>query len=459
MSERGFTLTRPLSGGAGMLAVFSDTAAVQRMLDFEAALARAEAAQGVIPQAAVAAIEAACDAAQIDAEALAQAAASAGNLAIPLVKQLTAAVSSRDAEAGKYVHWGATSQDAIDTGLMLQLRDALELFDAELDAIVDALAALASAHRDTPMIGRTWMQHALPVSFGLKAAGWLDAMLRHRQRIRALRQDALALQFGGAAGTLASLGAKGLDVAQALARDLKLPLPDMPWHTQRDRVAEVATALGLLTGSLGKMARDISLLMQTDVAEAAEPAAPGRGGSSTMPHKRNPVACAAALTAAVRVPGLVATMLSGMVQEHERALGGWQAEWDALPEIAVASFGALRQMRETAAGLSVDAPRMRANLDITHGLIMGEAVMLALGGRIGRLNAHHLVEAASRRAAVDGRHLREVLGEDEQVTRHLSQQELDKLFEPVNYLGVTGAFVDRVLARHEGRNAAEEQSS
>ncbi|MBK4733266.1 3-carboxy-cis,cis-muconate cycloisomerase [Noviherbaspirillum pedocola] len=452
--ERGFTLTRPLSGGAAMLAVFSDTAAVQRMLDFEAALARAEAAHGVIPQSAVAAIVAACNAEQIDLPALAEAAASAGNLAIPLVKQLTAAVSRRDAEAGKYVHWGATSQDAIDTGLMLQLREALQLFHTEVDGIIDALAQLARAHRDTPMIGRTWMQHALPISFGLKAAGWLDAMLNHRNRIIALQADALALQFGGAAGTLASLRDQGLAVAQSLAQDLDLPLPAMPWHTQRDRIADIATALGMLTGSLGKMARDVSLLMQTDVAEAAEPAAPGKGGSSTMPHKRNPVACAAALTAAVRVPGLVATVLAGMVQEHERALGGWQAEWDALPEIAVASFGALRQMREVAAGLSVDADRMRANLDITHGLIMGEAVMLALGGRIGRLNAHHLVEAASRQAAANGRHLREVLGEDQQVTQHLSPQELDALFAPVNYLGATGLFVDRVLARHQ-----QEQSS
>jgi 3-carboxy-cis,cis-muconate cycloisomerase len=457
MSERGYTLTKPLSGGAQMLAVFSDAAAVQRMLDFEAALARAEAAHGVIPQAAVAPIEAACNAAQIDLPALADAAASAGNLAIPLVKQLTAAVAKKDAEAGKYVHWGATSQDAIDTGLMLQLRAALELFDAELCAITDALARLARAHRDTPMIGRTWMQHALPVSFGLKAAGWLDAMLNHQERIALLKQR-LALQFGGAAGTLASLGGKGLEVAQSLAQDLGLPLPDLPWHTQRDRVAEVAAALGILTGSLGKMARDISLLMQTDVAEAAEPAAPGRGGSSTMPHKRNPVACAATLSAAVKVPGLVATMLAGMVQEHERALGGWQAEWDALPEIAIASFGALRQMRETAAGLTVDAARMRANLDITHGLIMGEAVMLALGGKIGRLNAHHLVEDASRRAAASGRHLREVLAQEAQVMQHLSQQELDALFEPVNYLGVTGAFVDRVLARHQRRDAAQEKA-
>jgi 3-carboxy-cis,cis-muconate cycloisomerase len=445
----GFTLTGPMSASADMLPVFSDQAAVQRMLDFEAALARAEAAHGVIPASAAAPIAACCKVASLDLPALAQAAAAAGNLAIPLVKQLTAAVLREDAEAGKYVHWGATSQDAIDTGLVLQLRDALALIDADLAALADALAGLARNHRDTTMVGRTWMQHALPTSFGLKAAGCLDAMLRHRQRLDEVRGRALALQFGGAAGTLASLGDQGLAVAATLAQELGLSLPDLPWHTQRDRMAEVATVLGLLTGTLGKMARDISLLMQTDVAEVAEPSAPGRGGSSTMPHKRNPVGCAAALTAAVRVPGLVSTMLSGMVQEHERALGGWQAEWDTLPDIVLLTSGALRQMRDVAAGLQVDAARMRANLDLTHGLIMGEAAMLALGATIGRMAAHKLVEQASQQAAASGRHLRAVLGSDVEVGRHLTTEALDKLFDPANYRGEAGAFVDRVLDSYE----------
>ena len=444
-----FTLTGPMSASADMLPVFSDSTAVQRMLDFEAALARAEAAHGVIPSAAVAPIAACCMAARLDLPALAEAAAAAGNLAIPLVKQLTALVLRDDAEAGKYVHWGATSQDAIDTGLVLQLRDALDLLDADLAALAEALAGLARAHRDTTMVGRTWMQHALPTSLGLKAAGCLDAVLRHQQRLREVRKRALALQFGGAAGTLASLGDKGMAVAATLAQELALALPDLPWHTQRDRVAEVATVLGLLTGTLGKMARDLSLLMQTDVAEAAEPSAPGRGGSSTMPHKRNPVGCAIALTAALRVPALVSTMLAGMVQEHERALGGWQAEWDTLPDIVLLTSGALRQMRDVAAGLQVDAGRMRANLDLTHGLIMGEAVMLALGAAIGRMAAHKLVEQASQQAAASGRHLRDVLGGDAEVSRHLSSEALDKLFDPANYRGAAGAFVDRVLASHE----------
>ena len=452
MSEQGaeaaFTLTGPMSASCEMRRVFSDLDAVQRMLDFEAALARAEAAHGVIPEAAVAAIVACCDAARLDMPALAQAAAAAGNLAIPLVRQLTAAVLRQDQEAGKYVHWGATSQDAIDTGLVLQLRDALDLLDADLRALADGLAALARQHRDTIMIGRTWMQHALPTSLGLKLAGCLDAVLRHRQRLQELRGRALVLQFGGAAGTLASLGDQGMSVAATLAQQLGLALPDLPWHTQRDRVAEAAAVMGLITGTLGKLARDLSLMMQTDVAEVAEPSAPGRGGSSTMPHKRNPVGCAVALSAAVRVPGLVSTMLSGMVQEHERALGGWQAEWDTLPDIALLTSGALRQMREVVAVLAVDAQRMRANVDITHGLIMGEAVMLALGARIGRMAAHKLVEQASARAAAGQRHLREVLGEDAQLRQHLSPEALDRLFDPANYTGEAGAFVDRALASH-----------
>jgi 3-carboxy-cis,cis-muconate cycloisomerase len=438
-----------------MQAVFSAQACVQGMLDFEAALARAEAETGVIPASAAAPIAACCDAARLDLPALAAAAAAAGNLAIPLVKQLTAVVAQSDNEASKYVHWGATSQDAIDTGLVLQLRRALDLIDADLAGLADALAHLAERHRETPVVGRTWMQHALPLTFGLKAAGWLDAVSRHRQRLAALRPRLLVVQFGGAAGTLASLGGMGLKVAAALANDLRLGLPDTPWHTERDRVAEVAAALGMLVGTLGKMARDISLHMQTDVGEAAEPVAEGRGGSSTMPHKRNPVGCAAVLTCAVRVPALVSTMLSGMVQEHERALGGWQAEWDTLPEIVQLAAGALRQMKLLASGMTVDAARMAANLDTTHGQIMAEAVTLALGGTIGRLQAHQLVEKACHAASASGRHLRETLAEDPAIKAELSPQELDRLLDPSNYLGQATAFVDRVLATHRQANTGK----
>jgi 3-carboxy-cis,cis-muconate cycloisomerase len=261
-----------------------------------------------------------------------------------------------------------------------------------------------------------------------------------------LRERALALQFGGAAGTLASLGDKAGAVAQALARELDLPLPALPWHTQRDRIAEAATVLGLLTGTLGKIARDISLQMQTEIGELAEPAGAGRGGSSTMPHKRNPVGCAAVLSVAARMPGLVATVLAGMVQEHERALGGWQAEWDALPDIARLSAGALANITEIVEGLEVDTARLAANLDATRGLILGEAVMLALGDAIGRLDAHHLVERASKEAVRSARSLRDVLAEDADVTRHLSAERLDALLDPANYAGCARQFVDAVLA-------------
>lgn len=447
-------LTDPMSGSAAVLAIFSDAGTVQRMLDVEAALARAEARCGVIPAGAADVISAVCkDGARegvIDFDALAAAAVAAGNLAIPFVKQLTAAVAARDAEAARYVHWGATSQDIIDTALVLQLRDALREIDAGLVTLGDACAALAATHRDTPMVARTWLQHALPTTFGLKAAGWLDALRRDLRRLDAARAQATALQFGGAAGTLASLGERAPSVIDALARELSLEAPALPWHSHRDRMAEPAAMLGMLTGTLGKMARDISLLMQTEVAEVAEPTGPGRGGSSTMPHKRNPVGCAAVLTAAVRVPPLVATMLAGMVQEHERALGGWQAEWDTLPQIVTLAAGALRQMGEVVAGLQVDAARMRANLDITHGLILGEAAMLALGDRIGRLPAHHLVEQASRRAVAQGVTLKQALAEtlaaDAGTAGLLDDATLDRLSDPANYAGQSARFADAAVA-------------
>jgi len=445
-------LTDPMFGSPAVLDIFSDTGTVRRMLDVEAALARAEARCGVIPEAAARIIEQVCAAepAQvIDFDALAQAAASAGNLAIPFVKQLTAAVTRRDAEAGRYVHWGATSQDIIDTALVLQLADALQDIDAGLLALGDACAAQAVAHRATPMVARTWLQHALPTTFGLKAAGWLDALRRDLARLDLARTHGRALQFGGAAGTLASLGNDAPAVAAQLAQVLQLDLPALPWHAHRDRMVEVAITLGMLTGTLGKMARDISLLMQTEVAEVAEPSGPGRGGSSTMPHKRNPVGCAAVLTAAVRVPPLVATMLAGMTQEHERALGGWQAEWDTLPQIVTLAAGALRQMTDVVAGLQVDAARMRQNLDITHGLILGEAAMLELGRRIGRLPAHHLVEQASRRAVADGTTLRDALArtlaDDPSHQGLLDDATLDRLSDPAQYAGQSTSFADAAV--------------
>ncbi|AQG98374.1 3-carboxy-cis,cis-muconate cycloisomerase [Burkholderia sp. KK1] len=439
-------LTDLICGNAAANAVWSPRATVQAMLDVEAALARASALHGVIPASAVDAIVAACNADNLDADALMTGAAAGGNLAIPLVKQLTAVVKARDAEAAKYVHWGATSQDIIDTGVVLQLRAALDLIDADLRSLSGALAQQAQAHKATPMIGRTWLQQALPITLGLKFAQWLDAVTRYRARLDELKARALVLQFGGAAGTLASLRDKGSFVAQALADDLKLTLPALPWHTQRDRIAEAASFLGMLTGTLGKIARDVSLMMQTELGEVAEPAAAGKGGSSTMPHKRNPVGCAAVLTAATRAPNLVATIFAGMVQEHERALGGWQAEWEALPDLARLTAGALSNINAIVPSMEINAERLAANLRITNGLILGEAVMLALGDAIGRLDAHKLVEGASKASVANGTPLFDALAADETVARHLSQDQLKSLLDPANYVGQAQAFVDAAIA-------------
>lgn len=439
-------LLDPLFGTHAADSALCDRARLQGMLDFEAALAAAEAKAGVIPASAVASIAAVCRAELYDITALGTATALAGNPAIPLVKALTAQVQARDAEAARYVHWGATSQDAIDTGLVLQLRAALDVMAGDLDRLMAACAQLAETHQKTPMAGRTWLQQALPITFGLKAAGWLDALLRHRVRLRDLRSRVLVLQFGGAAGTLAALGDKGQAVSEALAAELRLQLPSAPWHAHRDRLAELAAAFGLLTGTLGKIMRDVALLMQTETGEAFEPAGEGRGGSSTMPHKRNPVAAAAVLAAAARAPGLVATMLAAMPQEHERGLGNWPAEWIALPELARLAAGALANTATAVSGLEIDAERMRANLDATNGLLLAEAVTMALGAKLGRLEAHHRVEAACKRALAEGRHLREVVAADPELGSHFAPADLERLFNPLNYTGMAGAIIARVLA-------------
>ncbi|MDG9883225.1 3-carboxy-cis,cis-muconate cycloisomerase [Pseudomonas sp. GD04058] len=432
-----------------MREIFSDRGRVQGMLDFEAALARAEAAVGVIPAVAVAPIEMACQAERYDFAALAEAIGSAGNSAIPLVKALGKVIASGVAEAERYVHLGATSQDAMDTGLVLQLRDALALIEDELAQLTDVLAKQASAHADTPLAGRTWLQHATPVTLGMKIAGWLGALDRSRQRLAELKPRLLTLQFGGASGTLAALGDKALPIAEALADQLKLGLPEQPWHTQRDRLVEFASVLGLVAGSLGKMGRDVSLLMQTEAGEVFEPSAPGKGGSSTMPHKRNPVGAAVLIGAATRVPGLIATLYSAMPQEHERSLGLWHAEWETLPEICCLVSGALRQARIIAEGLEVDAERMRRNLDLTQGLVLAEAVSIVLAQRLGRDHAHHLLETCCKRAVAEQRHLRAVLGDDAQVSAELSAEELDRLLDPANYLGQAKAWVERAVAEHQ----------
>ncbi|AIU28531.1 3-carboxy-cis,cis-muconate cycloisomerase [Pandoraea pnomenusa] len=432
--------------GSAVTARFSRDATLQGMLDFEAALAAAEAETGVIPGAAVAPIAAAARAGDLDWPALRDAAARAGNLAIPLVKQLTALVAARDAEAARFVHWGATSQDAIDTGLVLQVRGALDDLGADLDGLVAQLAEQVRQHRATVMIGRTWLQHALPITFGLKLAGTLDALLRARAELAEVREQALCVQFGGAAGTLASLGGHGPAVAAALARHLGLRNAATPWHGQRDRIVRVGSWAASLTGSLGKFARDTAMLTQTEVGEIAEASGPGRGGSSTMPHKRNPVGCAAILTAAARTPQLAATLFSAMQQDHERGLGTWHAEWEALPELLMLCGGALATARTLVADWTVDTARMRENVDITRGLIMAEAVTMALGESMGRLEAHRRVEACCREAIARQRHLLDVLRDDTGIASTLSGETLERLTDPQHYLGAADTFVSRVLA-------------
>ena len=431
-----------------MREVFCDQGRVQAMLDVEAALARAEARVGLIPASAVAPIENACRADLYDFAALGEAIATAGNSAIPLVKALGKQIAATDAEAERYVHLGATSQDVMDTGLVLQLRQALDLIESDLAQLADSLAAQAQRHAATPMAGRTWLQHATPVTLGMKIAGWLGAVTRSRQRLRELKPRLLVLQFGGASGTLAALGEQALPIAQALAEELQLTLPEQPWHTQRDRVVEFGAVLGLIAGSLGKLGRDISLLMQTEAAEVFEPSAPGKGGSSTMPHKRNPVGAAVLIGAATRVPGLVSTLFSAMPQEHERSLGLWHAEWETLPEICCLVSGSLKQARLLADGLEVDAARMARNLDLTQGLVLAEAVSIVLAQRVGRDTAHHLLEQCCKRAVAEQRHLRAVLGDEPQVTAQLSSAELDNLLNPAHYLGQAQVWVERAVAEH-----------
>lgn len=451
-------LTEQIYSDSEIMGLFSGTGTIRRMLLVEAALARAEAHCGVIPASAARCIHDVCLIDDIDGmldlAAIASESATAGNIAIPFVKQLTAAVHKVDPEAARYVHWGATSQDILDTALVLQMLEVVSQLDQDLLRAEEACAQLTAAHRNTIMVGRTWLQHALPTTFGAKTAGWLEALERSRQRLRQGGIGMAQLQLGGAAGTLASLGAAAPAVAQALARELGLALPAIPWHAHRDRLADISATLGILTGTLGKIARDISLMAQTEIGELAEPSAPGRGGSSTMPHKRNPVGCAAILAAAARVPPLVSTILSAMIQEHERALGGWQAEWDVLPQIAALTGGALRHVVNVLEGLEVYPQRMVENLDSTNGLILAEAYVLALGSRIGRLPAHELVERASQDAV--GRNcplsvsIRDALSRNSATCDLLSDDEIEQLRDPANYVGQASAICDGVLTKWRG---------
>lgn len=441
------TLFTPMLRASPLIEIFSDDNTLQGMLDFEAALALACAKCGVIPESVITVISSQCQADKLDPQALAQAAAGAGNLAIPLVKQLTANVKRQDEQAARYVHWGATSQDVIDTGLVLQLREAFLVSEVLIEQLIRALTEQIQHHQHSVMAGRTWMQHALPITFGLKLAGTLDALLRWQQRLREIKPRVLVLQFGGAAGTLASLNKQGITVAQALANALDLHQADTPWHSQRDRLLETAAWFAGVAGTLGKFASDFSLLMQTEVAEVGEPIAEGRGGSSTMPHKRNPVSCAAILTANTRIPGLMATMYASQNQQHERALGGWQAEWEVLPQLITLAGGVMQTSLELLNGMQVNTAKMRANLDITHGLIMAESVTLALAEFMGKQPAHHLVEQLCHRALDENQPLAALLAENPQVTPYLSLTQIEHLLDPQHAIGSNDAFIRQVLAR------------
>ena len=427
-----------------MRAAFADEARLQRMLEVEAALARAQAKLGLIPLQAAQEITARADVARFDLAEIGKATKLVGYPIVSLTKALSEACAG---DAGRWVHWGATTQDIIDTGLVLQLRDGLDLIRADLAGIEAALAGLAQRYRETPMAGRTHAQHALPITFGFKCALWLAPLQRHSDRLARLSDEVAVVQFGGAVGTLASLGADGIRVMEALAAELGLRAPPIPWHVGRDGLAEVASFLGLLTGSLGKIATDVTLLMQAEIGEVAEPYQEGRGGSSTMPQKRNPIACEFILACAKNVRELVPVMLDAMIQDHERATGPWHAEWVALPQAFALTAGALHHARALLEGLVVDPERMRRNLDTTRGMISAEAVMMALAPHVGREEAHHLVAAACHRALAHDRHLLEELQADAAITAHLPPERLVELLEPSNYTGFAAEFVDRVLAR------------
>jgi len=436
-------LTGGLYGTPEMRAVFSDEARVQRMLDVEAALARAQAALGLIPAEAAAAITAAAKAERVDIAKIGASAVIVGYPVIGLVKALGQAAGP---EAARWVHWGATTQDILDTATILQMRDGLALIERDLARTIRGLAALARTHRDTPMAGRTHLQHALPITFGAKVAVWMQPLLRSLVRLRAVRQEIAVVQFGGAVGTLASLGDRGGETIAGLARELGLGTTPAPWHVDRGLLADAVAALGVLGGGLAKIATDVILLMQTEVGEVAEPHQAGRGGSSTMPQKRNPIACEYILATVRGLHAAVPLMLGAMAQDQERGTGPWQSEDLAIPQAFVLAHAALAHAAALAEGMTVDAARMRANLDLTGGLILAEQVMMRLAPAIGREAAHHRVQHCCDRAIAARIPLLDALLADPEVTAALSRHEIAAALDPAGYLGRSGAMVDAVLA-------------
>ena len=427
---------------------------LQAMLDVEAALAVAEARAGLIPPEDAEAIARHCDADLFDAGEIGHRGRPAGNPVPALARALTERVAETSEAAARHVHRGATSQDITDTAAMLVSRRTLDLILAEVDGIAGACARLAKEHRDTPMAGRTLLQQALPTTFGLKAAGWLVPVLEARRRLRELRASGLAAQLGGAAGTLASLGDSGLQVLREFALELGLPEPPVPWHTDRTRISTIGEALSLLAGVLGKISWDVILMAQTESGEVAEPAGEGRGSSSTLPHKRNPILSVTAAANARRVQEGARTLQAAMPQEHERAAGAWHSEWEALSDALALAGGAAANVREATGGLEVHPEKMRENLDATGGMLLAENVTTAASEKLGRLRAHDLVEAACRRALRNDGRLREELLQDERTREVLSEGEIDAALDPAGYLGSAGAFVDRALGLYREEEAS-----
>jgi len=424
--------------------VFSPSAQLRAMTRFEWALGSALERQGLAERGTGEALEKVLGEEFVDAASLVDEASNDGNIAIPFVRQLTAAVEEQDEAAARWVHFGATSQDLLDTALVLQMRDGLQLIEAALGRLDAALHAKIDAHRDILMLGRTWLQPGPPVTLGLKLAGTLAALRRARVRVNAEAGRALVLQFGGAVGTLASLGESGGGVSARLAQMLNLPEPELPWHAQRDCFTSLVQGLATLTGTLAKLGTDMALLMQAETGEVTE-GGDKRGGSSTMPHKRNPVACAALRAIHTRMPGLAATMLLAMPQEQERGLGMWQAEWEIIPEAFRLTSASIAYGIDLTENLEVRSDRMQANLHATLGLPLAESISAALVPKIGRTKSHELLRKASAKARQQSRQLSEVLNEMPEVTAHLTASDIERLFDPRNYLGSTRRFIARVL--------------
>lgn len=424
--------------------VWSDENRTQKYLDIEAALARVQGRLGIIPAEAAEEIISNCVLEKIDMAKLAQQTQRIGYPILGVVSQINALCRDK---LGEFCHWGATTQDITDTATVLQIREALEIVDKELGAISAAMAELAKRHRDTPMIGRSNLQQAVPITFGYKVAGLLSAIERHRQRLTEIRPRILVGEFAGASGTLASLEVGGLATQAGLMQELGLAQPDIAWHTIRDNIAEVGCFLGLVTGTLGKFSTDVKLMMQTEVGEVYEPFAHGRGSSSTMPQKRNPISSCYIHACISVVRQHVAALLDANVADHERSTGPWEIEWIVLPEMFCLTAGALAQSRFVLEGLEVDEQRMRANLDLTNGLVVSEAVMMGLGPKLGREYAHDLVYDICRVALKEDRPLLDLLVENAEISQHMDRAALAKLCDPSNYLGLSGEMVDRVLRR------------